>query len=29
MYVAKYTRLANSRAGDEQTEDELTPKARS
>ena len=29
MYVAKYTRLANSRAGDEQTEDELAPRARS
>ncbi len=27
MYVAKYTRLANSRAGDEQPEDELASKA--
>ena len=29
MYVAKYTRLSNSRAGDEQSEDELAPRARS
>ena len=29
MYVAKYTRLANSRANEEQTEGELTPRARS
>jgi diguanylate cyclase (GGDEF)-like protein len=27
MYVAKYTRLANSRAGDEQPEDDLASKA--
>ncbi len=29
MYVAKYTRLANSRAGDEQPEGELAPKSHS